>query len=184
MDRYLVEESRGARFVRVLVCVPVCRSELGVSGEKGHLSGTADECRSYISSRPPQTPEQWVFTPYCTISVEANHHASTQSWRTCRIPCVAHTFCHYLFFLFFLRPFSLNCSPSPQWWTDPGRSSGQEGFLEEDVQVSECCKRHQQPVRARHLGVHHGPLRHHHRPAVPIQIPPHFPAQETQAADR
>lgn len=58
MDSYLVEESRGARFVRVLVCVPVCRSELGVSGEKGQVSGTADECRSYISSRPPQTPEQ------------------------------------------------------------------------------------------------------------------------------
>lgn len=58
MDSYLVEESRGARFVRVLVYVPVCRSELGVSGEKGQVSGTADECRSYISSRPPQTPEQ------------------------------------------------------------------------------------------------------------------------------
>lgn len=58
MERVLVEESRGARCVCVSVCVSVCRSELGVSGEKGQVSGTADECRSYISSRPPQTPEQ------------------------------------------------------------------------------------------------------------------------------
>lgn len=42
----------------VLVCVCVCRSEAGVSGEKGQVSSAADECRSYISSRPPQTPEQ------------------------------------------------------------------------------------------------------------------------------
>ncbi|TDG96326.1 hypothetical protein EPR50_G00238960 [Perca flavescens] len=33
------------------------RSEAGVSGEKGQVSSAADECRSYISSRPPQTPE-------------------------------------------------------------------------------------------------------------------------------
>ncbi|RVE75230.1 hypothetical protein OJAV_G00014730 [Oryzias javanicus] len=33
------------------------RSETGVSGEKGQVSSAADECRSYISSRPPQTPE-------------------------------------------------------------------------------------------------------------------------------
>ncbi|XP_034034433.1 protein unc-80 homolog isoform X6 [Thalassophryne amazonica] len=33
------------------------RSEVGVSGEKGQVSNAADECRSYISSRPPQTPE-------------------------------------------------------------------------------------------------------------------------------
>ncbi|XP_061534416.1 protein unc-80 homolog isoform X14 [Phycodurus eques] len=33
------------------------RSEVGVSGEKGQVSSAADECRSYISSRPPQTPE-------------------------------------------------------------------------------------------------------------------------------
>ncbi|XP_077449386.1 protein unc-80 homolog isoform X14 [Stigmatopora argus] len=32
-------------------------SEAGVSGEKGQVSSAADECRSYISSRPPQTPE-------------------------------------------------------------------------------------------------------------------------------
>lgn len=32
--------------------------------------------------------------------------------------------------------------------------------------------------------MHHRPFRHHHRPAFPIQIPTHFPAQETQAADR
>lgn len=46
--------------VCVLGCV--CRSEAGVSGEKGQVSSAADECRSYISSRPPQTPEQWVST--------------------------------------------------------------------------------------------------------------------------
>lgn len=42
------------------VCWGVCvrRSEAGVSGEKGQVSSAADECRSYISSRPPQTPEQ------------------------------------------------------------------------------------------------------------------------------
>lgn len=39
-------------------CVCVRRSEAGVSGEKGQVSSAADECRSYISSRPPQTPEQ------------------------------------------------------------------------------------------------------------------------------
>uniref|UniRef100_A0A3B5MV28 Uncharacterized protein n=1 Tax=Xiphophorus couchianus TaxID=32473 RepID=A0A3B5MV28_9TELE len=33
------------------------RSEAGVSGEKGQMSSAADECRSCISSRPPQTPE-------------------------------------------------------------------------------------------------------------------------------
>uniref|UniRef100_A0A8D3E268 Unc-80 homolog (C. elegans) n=1 Tax=Scophthalmus maximus TaxID=52904 RepID=A0A8D3E268_SCOMX len=33
------------------------RSEAGVSGEKGLVSGAADECHSFISSRPPQTPE-------------------------------------------------------------------------------------------------------------------------------
>uniref|UniRef100_A0A1A8GNG7 Unc-80 homolog n=1 Tax=Nothobranchius korthausae TaxID=1143690 RepID=A0A1A8GNG7_9TELE len=33
------------------------RSEVGVSGEKGQVSSAADECRSYISSRLPQTPE-------------------------------------------------------------------------------------------------------------------------------
>ncbi|XP_014837511.1 PREDICTED: protein unc-80 homolog isoform X7 [Poecilia mexicana] len=33
------------------------RSEVGVSGEKGQVSSAADECRSCISSRPPQTPE-------------------------------------------------------------------------------------------------------------------------------
>lgn len=49
--------SRGQICTCVGVCA-VCRSELGVSGEKGQVSGTADECRSYISSRPPQTPEQ------------------------------------------------------------------------------------------------------------------------------
>lgn len=46
------------------LCVGVCvrRSEAGVSGDKGQVSSAADECRSYISSRPPQTPEQWVST--------------------------------------------------------------------------------------------------------------------------
>lgn len=48
------------RYVCVLGCVCARRSEAGVSGEKGQVSSTADECRSYISSRPPQTPEQWV----------------------------------------------------------------------------------------------------------------------------
>uniref|UniRef100_A0A667WHN7 Unc-80 homolog, NALCN channel complex subunit n=1 Tax=Myripristis murdjan TaxID=586833 RepID=A0A667WHN7_9TELE len=33
------------------------RSEAGTSGDKGQTSSAADECRSYISSRPPQTPE-------------------------------------------------------------------------------------------------------------------------------
>ncbi|XP_057679496.1 protein unc-80 homolog isoform X17 [Corythoichthys intestinalis] len=33
------------------------RSEAGMSGVKGQVSSAADECRSYISSRPPQTPE-------------------------------------------------------------------------------------------------------------------------------
>nr|XP_054603628.1 protein unc-80 homolog isoform X2 [Nothobranchius furzeri] len=33
------------------------RSEVGVSGEKGQVSSAADECRSCISSRLPQTPE-------------------------------------------------------------------------------------------------------------------------------
>ncbi|KAM6945754.1 LOW QUALITY PROTEIN: protein unc-80 homolog [Aplochiton taeniatus] len=33
------------------------RSEAGVSGEKGQPTSAADECRSYISSRPPQSPE-------------------------------------------------------------------------------------------------------------------------------
>lgn len=56
----LVSESGGLSALSVCwgVCVFVRRSEAGVSGEKGQVSSAADECRSYISSRPPQTPEQ------------------------------------------------------------------------------------------------------------------------------
>ncbi|XP_048124538.1 protein unc-80 homolog isoform X5 [Alosa alosa] len=36
---------------------PTRRSELGTLGEKGQSASAADECRSCISSRPPQTPE-------------------------------------------------------------------------------------------------------------------------------
>lgn len=71
-----------------------------------------------------------------------------------------------------------------QWWADPGRSAGQEGFLEEDVQVAECRQWHQQPIGAGHLRVHHRPLWDHHRPALPVQVPPHFSSQEAEAADR
>ncbi|XP_028832106.1 protein unc-80 homolog isoform X5 [Denticeps clupeoides] len=33
------------------------RSEAGASGDKGQSASAADECRSYVSSRPPQSPE-------------------------------------------------------------------------------------------------------------------------------
>jgi len=37
----------------------LCRSEMGsVIIDKGQASAAPDECRSYISSRPMQTPEQ------------------------------------------------------------------------------------------------------------------------------
>lgn len=71
-----------------------------------------------------------------------------------------------------------------QWWTDPRRSAGQEGFLEEDVQVAERRQWHQQPIGTGHLRVHHRPLWHHHWPALPLQVPSHFTSQEAEAADR
>lgn len=73
---------------------------------------------------------------------------------------------------------------SLQWGAAPGRSIGEEGLLEEDVQVAERRQRHQQPIGAGHIGVHHRTLWHHHGQAIPIQIPSDFPPQETQATNR
>jgi len=87
------------------------------------------------------------------------------------------------FFLFFSPPFFFFFLYL-QWGTDPRGSAGQEGFLEEDVQVPERRQWHQQPVGAGHVGVYHRALWHHHRPALPIQIASHFTSQKVETANR
>lgn len=213
----LVSQSGGLSALSVCrgVCVCVRRSEAGVSGEKGQVSSAADECRSYISSRPPQTPEQWVSTSqhlhiapsmsspaaisllkigkllklfFCPFNKELvtvlnikftlKNIQMWKSWSYISALCSFYPYVNTQ-----IRP-PFTPSLHLQWWTDPRCSAGQEGFLEEDVQVAERRQWHQQPIGTGHLRVHHRPLWHHHWPALPLQVPSHFTSQEAEAADR
>lgn len=185
------ESCQPERSVCVLGCV--CAQVRGgcVRGEGSGVQCCRWVSQLHLQQTPPDTRTVSVHltaSPYSTIYVESSCHFSAQMRKTLKPVARSAPENNSQYRILNLKKFFypyVNLPSLPlQWRADPGRSAGQEGLLAEDVQVTECRQRHQQPVRAGHLRVHHRPLRHHHRPAFPLQIPAHFTSQEAETSHR